>query len=72
MAGNQRAAVAAAVCVSAGEAGRVGECEVGKGGEGDGRVWIALRQEMIGGNDVEKAEKMWRDIGMGEESAGEE
>ena len=35
-------------------------------------MWIALRQEMIGGNDVEKAEKMWRDIGMGEESAGEE
>lgn len=71
MAGNQFAAVAAAVCVSAGQAGRAGECEVGNGGEGDGRVWIALRQEMIGGNDVEKAEKMWRDIGMGEKGAGE-
>ena len=71
MAGNQLAAAAAAICVPAGQAGSVGECKVGKGGECDGRVWITLRQEMIGGNDVEKAEKMWRDIGMGEKRGDE-
>lgn len=63
---NQLAAAAAAICVSAGGAGAVGEREVGEEGGNHGRVWIALRQEMIGGNDVEKAEKMWREIGGGD------
>ena len=34
-------------------------------GEMTSRVWRSLRQEMIGGNDLAKAEKKWREVGRG-------